>query len=173
MGGHSTFQFTKIVEKMSRGESKINASLKAFGNDMMAPITAHFNQITKKRKRSMVGQLAGRVKKKATVLSTSMKNSHFDNTNSVSNSKDTFISMNFKFWYPKHKINIHLGIKRLDTIANDSTTNISRHRVSFNMNQLDKKGENDQHVLANLSSIMPKKMSNTSGSKVLTLRLLK
>ena len=80
MGGHSTFQFTKIVEKMSRGESKINASLKAFGNDMMAPITAHFNQITKKHKRSMVGQLAGRVKKKATVLSTSMKNSHFDNT---------------------------------------------------------------------------------------------
>ena len=169
MGGHSTFQFTKIVEKMSRSESKINASLKAFGNDMMAPITAHFDQNTKKRKRSKVGQLAGRVKKKAVVLSTSMKNSHFDNTSSVSDGKATFISMNFKFWYPKPKINIHVGIKRLDTIANDSTTNVSRHRVSFNMNQLDQKGKNDQHGLANL----PKKMSNTSNSKVLTLRLLK
>ena len=57
---------------------------------------------------------------------------------------------------------------RLDTIANDSTTNVSRHRVSFNMNQLDQKGKNDQHGLANL----PKKMSNTSNSKVLILRLL-
>ena len=95
MGGHSTFQFTKIVEKMSRGESKINASLKAFGNDMMAPITAHFDQNTKKRKRSKVGQLAGRVKKKAVVLSTSIKNSHFDN--SVSYGKATFISINFKY----------------------------------------------------------------------------
>ena len=37
MGGQSTFQFSKIVEKMSKSESKINTTLKAFGNNMMAP----------------------------------------------------------------------------------------------------------------------------------------
>ena len=104
MGGQSTFQFKKIVEKMSKSESKINTSLKAFGNDMMAPITAHFDQNTKKRKRSMVEQLAGRVKKKAIVLSTSMRNSHFDNTNSVSNSKDTFIKGTFVLYIYKFQI---------------------------------------------------------------------
>ena len=61
---------------------------------------------------------------------------------------------------------------RLDTIANDSTTNVSRNRVSFNINESDQKGKNDQHRLANLSSNMPRKMSNTSNSKVLILRLL-
>ena len=62
---------------------------------------------------------------------------------------------------------------RLDTIANDSTTNVSRNRVSFNINESsDQKGKNDQDRLANLSSNMPKKMSNTSNSKVLILRLL-
>ena len=50
MGGQSTFQFKKIVEKMSKSESKINTSLKAFGNDMMAPIVAHFDQNTKTHK---------------------------------------------------------------------------------------------------------------------------
>ena len=96
MGGQSTFQFTKIVEKMSKGESKINTTLKSFGNNMMAPIVVHFDQNTKTHKESMVGQLARRVKKKASVLSTSMKKSHHDNTNSVSNSKDLFIH-NYKF----------------------------------------------------------------------------
>ena len=61
---------------------------------------------------------------------------------------------------------------RLDTIANDSTTIVSRNRVSFNINESDQKERNDQHRLANLSSNMPKKMSNTSKSKVLFLRLL-
>ena len=62
---------------------------------------------------------------------------------------------------------------KLDTVVNDSTTNVSRNRVSFNMNELDQKGKNDQHGLTNLSSIMTKKMSNTSNSEVLILRLLK
>ena len=97
MGGQSTFQFTKIVEKMSKSESKINTTLKAFGNNMMAPVVANFDQNTKTHKESMVGQLSRRVKKKASVLSTSMKKSHHDNTNSVSNSKDLFITINFKF----------------------------------------------------------------------------
>ena len=97
MGGQSTFQFTKIVEKMSKSESKINTTLKSFGNDMMAPIVAHFDQNTKTHKESKVGQLARRVKKKAIVLSTSMKKSHHDNTNSVSNGKDLFITINFRF----------------------------------------------------------------------------
>ena len=61
---------------------------------------------------------------------------------------------------------------RLDTIANDSTTIVSRNRVSFNINELDQKDKNDQHRLANLSSNVPKKMSNTSNSKLLILRLL-
>ena len=97
MGGQSTFQFTKIVEKMSKSESKINTTLKSFGNDMMTPIVAHFDQNTKTHKESMVGQLARRVKKKAIVLSTSMKKSPHDNTNSVSNSIDFIILINFKF----------------------------------------------------------------------------
>ena len=75
---------------MSKSESKINTTLKAFGSNMMAPIVAHFDQSTKTHKESMVGQLARRVKKKASVLSTSMRKSQLDNTNSVSNSKDLF-----------------------------------------------------------------------------------
>ena len=52
---------------------------------------------------------------------------------------------------------------RLGTIAEDSVTNISRNRVC------DSK-ERDQGELAKLSAIISKKLSNTSSSKVLTVR---
>ena len=81
--GHSAFQFTKVVERITKNESKINSTLKTFANDMMAPVIANFEEgvgIKRIRKESKVGQLAQRVMKKASFLSTSMKNS-------VSNSK--------------------------------------------------------------------------------------
>ena len=53
---------------------------------------------------------------------------------------------------------------RLDAIGNDSTTNISRNRVSFNMSESDKKEHNG---LAKLSSIIARKVSSTPNSKVL------
>jgi hypothetical protein len=71
--GQSMFQFTKIVEKMSKNESKINSVFKAFGHDMMAPVIAHFNEDKKIRKPSMVGQLAS-------FLSASMRNTQMEST---------------------------------------------------------------------------------------------
>ena len=59
---------------------------------------------------------------------------------------------------------------RLDTIADDSATNISRNRVSFKV--CDSK-ERDQGELAKLSSIISKKLSNTTSSKVLNLNFIK
>ena len=93
--GQSTFQFTKIVEKMSKTESKINSALKSIGQDMIVPVIANFDVGTgnkKIRKQSMVGQLAQRVKKKASFLSTSMRNTHVDNIESISNCKSLFIT---------------------------------------------------------------------------------
>ena len=75
---------------MSKNESKINTSLKAFGYDMMSPVIANCdvgNGNIRIRKESMVGQLARRVVKKASFLTTSMRNTHIDHFNSVSNSK--------------------------------------------------------------------------------------
>ena len=57
-----------------------------------------------------------------------------------------------------------IGAKRLDTKADDSATNISRNRVSFNVCDSDKK---DQSGLSKLSSIISNKMSNTSSSEVM------
>jgi hypothetical protein len=77
------------VEKMTKNESKVNSTLKILANDMMTPVIAHFdNGVGNKRiqKESMVGQLAQRVMKKASFLSTSMRNDHVANLNSVSNS---------------------------------------------------------------------------------------
>ena len=68
---------------MTRNDSKINSTLKTFANDMMAPVIANFDKgvgIKRTRKESMVGLLAQRVMRKASFLSTSMRNS-------VSNSK--------------------------------------------------------------------------------------
>ena len=68
---------------MTKNESKVNSTLKILANDMMTPVIAHFdNGVDNKiiQKESMVGQLAQRVMKKASFLSTSMRNS-------VSNSK--------------------------------------------------------------------------------------
>ena len=59
---------------------------------------------------------------------------------------------------------------RLNTIADDSASKISRNRVSFNVG--DSK-ERDPGELAKLSSIISKKMSNTTSSKVLTLKFIK
>ena len=58
----------------------------------------------------------------------------------------------------------------MDTIADNSATNISRKRVSFNVYESD---ERDQRGLAKLSSFNSKKMSNTSKSEVLFLSLSK
>ena len=66
------------------------------------------------------------------------------------------------------KISI-LGVKRLDTIADDSATNISRNRVSFNVCDSDKK---DQSGLSKLSSIISNKMSNTSSSEVMPFNVI-
>ena len=55
--GQSTFQFTNIVEKMSKRESQINSSL---------------------------SQIASKVKKKASFMSTSMRETHITNINTVS-----------------------------------------------------------------------------------------
>ena len=52
---------------------------------------------------------------------------------------------------------------RLDAVANDSTTNISRNRVSFNMTDSDHK---EQNGFAKLSANIAKKMSSTSNTKV-------
>ena len=63
-----------------------------------------------------------------------------------------------------------LGVKSLDTKADDSANNISRNRVSFIVCDSDNK---DQSGLSKLSSIISNKMSNTSGSEVCSLILSK
>ena len=75
--GHSAFHFTKIVEKM-QAESKMNQTLKAVGEDLMAPVTAHLIKKGKHRKVSRVGEMARRVARKASHLSTSIKNTHLN-----------------------------------------------------------------------------------------------
>ena len=55
--GQSTFQFTNIAEKMSKRESQINSTL---------------------------SQIASKVKKKASFMSTSMRETHITNINTVS-----------------------------------------------------------------------------------------
>ena len=57
----------------------------------------------------------------------------------------------------------------VNTIANNSTNNISRNRVSFNICESD---ERDQRGLAKLSSFNSKKMSNTSSSEVLFFKVI-
>ena len=59
---------------------------------------------------------------------------------------------------------------RLNTIADDSASKISRNRVSFNV--CDSK-EREPRELAKLSSIISKKLSNTTSSKVLILKYIK
>ena len=68
-------------------ESKIAATLKTFGEDMMAPVTAHFIKKGKHRKVSRVGEMARRVARKASHLSTSMKNTRINSVSNFSNSK--------------------------------------------------------------------------------------
>ena len=83
-------------------ESKIATTLKKFGHDMMAPVIANFdvgNGNKRIRKESMVGQLARRVVKKASFLSTSMRNTHIANLTSVSNSK--LLSYNLHHYFNK------------------------------------------------------------------------
>ena len=73
----------------------------------------------------------------------------------------SYVIMNIKIFI--------LGVKRLDTIADDSATNISRNRVSFNVCESD---ERDQRGLPKLSSFNSKKMSNTSSSEVLFFKVI-
>jgi hypothetical protein len=90
--GHSTFQFTKIVEKMQK-ESKIATTLKTFGDDMMTPVTAHLIKKGKHRKVSRVGEMARRVARKASHLSNSIKNTHLNSVSNFSNSKQNFFQV--------------------------------------------------------------------------------
>ena len=69
-----------------QAESKINQTLKTFGDDMMVPVTAHLTR-QKHRKVSRVGEMARRVARKASHLSTTMRNAHFNSVSNISNSK--------------------------------------------------------------------------------------
>ena len=73
-----------------QAESKINQTLKTFGDDMMAPITAHLIKKGKHRKVSRVGEMARRVARKASHLSTSMRNTHLNSVSNISNSRQFF-----------------------------------------------------------------------------------
>ena len=73
-----------------QAESKINQTLKTFGDDMMAPVTAHLSR-QKHRKVSRVGEMARRVARKASHLSTSMKNTRLNSVSNFSNSKQCLI----------------------------------------------------------------------------------
>ena len=94
--GQSTFQFTKIVEKISKQESKIASTLKTFGEDMMAPIISNMDKdVLVKRKQSQFGQLAKRVAKKASFLSNSMRTDPQTNHSNISHSKLIFFKNSF------------------------------------------------------------------------------
>ena len=98
--GHSTFQFTKIVEKM-QSESKINQTLKIFGEDMMAPVTANLMKKEKHRRVSRVGEMARRVARKASHLSTTMRNAHLNSVSNISNSKQFLFQASLVFSYSR------------------------------------------------------------------------
>ena len=65
----------------------MNQTLKAVGEDLMAPVTAHLIKKGKHRKVSRVGEMARRVARKASHLSTSIKNTHLNSVSNISNSK--------------------------------------------------------------------------------------
>ena len=73
-----------------QAESKINQTLKIFGEDMMAPVTANLIKKGKHRKVSRVGEMARRVARKASHLSTTMRNTHLNSVSNISNSKQFF-----------------------------------------------------------------------------------
>ena len=70
-----------------QAESKINQTLKIVGEDLMTPVTAHLIKKGKHRKVSRVGEMARRVARKASHLSTSMKNTRINSASNFSNSK--------------------------------------------------------------------------------------
>ena len=70
-----------------QSESKINQTLKIFGEDMMAPVTANLMKKEKHRRVSRVGEMARRVARKASHLSTTMRNAHLNSVSNISNSK--------------------------------------------------------------------------------------
>ena len=74
-----------------QAESKINQTLKTFGDDMMAPVTANLVKKGKHRKVSRVGEMARRVARKASHLSTTMRNAHLNSVSNISNSKQFLI----------------------------------------------------------------------------------
>ena len=149
---------------MVKNESKVVSTLKLFGEDMMAPVMAHCNNGNKiKRKSSMVEQLARRVIKKASFLANSKRSSQNANQ-SVSNSK---INLYFTFRLPPIYL-LHLGMMRFDAVGKDSTTNISRNKVSFIMAEdLSQPYPEDHNDFVNMSSVLTNKMTDISNSKVL------
>ena len=70
-----------------QSESKINQTLKIFGEDMMAPVTANLMKKEKHRRVSRFGEMARRVARKASHLSTTMRNAHLNSVSNISNSK--------------------------------------------------------------------------------------
>ena len=111
--GQSTFQFTKIVEKISKQESKIASTLKTFGEAMMAPVIANFDRdVLVKRKQSQLGQLAKRVAKKASFLSNSLRTEPQTNHSNVSNSKSVIFKnlkqSSFMKYLGREKLSIFL-----------------------------------------------------------------
>lgn len=82
------------MEKISKQESKIAATLKTFGEDMMAPVISNLEKgVSVKRKQSQLGQLAKRVAKKASFLSNSMRTEPQTNHSNISNSKTVIFKM--------------------------------------------------------------------------------
>ena len=90
--GHSTFTFSKVVEKMSKTESRIEKTLRMSADDLMVPISVNWEHGLKVKKRSsnVVGQLAKKVVRKASSISAPRKNTpQLANQENISNSKWT------------------------------------------------------------------------------------
>ena len=84
-----------------QAESKINQTLKIVGEDLMTPVTAHLIKKGKHRKVSRVGEMARRVARKASHLSTSMKNTRINSVSNFSNSKQFLFQASLVFSYSR------------------------------------------------------------------------
>lgn len=86
--GQSTFIFAKIVQKH---DTKLNKTIKSIGEEVMIPITGHWEKgpMVRPRSRSKMGILAKRVVRKASVLAGPPKKSSpiSRSDGNVSNSK--------------------------------------------------------------------------------------
>ena len=96
-----------------------------------------------------------------------MRNTQTHSVSNMSNSKclkPTLVNLSYLCRSDHTYVIFILDAKRLDTIADDSATNISRNRVSFNVCESDKQ---DQSGSSKLSSIISKNMLKASSSKVM------